>query len=167
MVPALAERVPTFAAHADRVAREHRVVGAAASALAVRLDALAGDGAASASARRPAHDAACELREVLDDHLAFEDADIVPLIARHLTADEVAAVEARSRARLDRRQLPFAVPWLLGAATPAERERALAVTPWPLKLVWYASRRRHGRMTTRALGRPRHGTEPGAMQEVA
>jgi hypothetical protein len=165
--PVLAERVPTFAAHADRLAREHHVLEEAATALAVRLDALAGDGTAYESARGRARDAACELREVVDDHLAFEDADIVPLITRHLTADDVGAVVARTGARLDRRELPFVVPWLLGAATPAERERTLAVAPWPLKVVWYAARRRHDRMTTRALGRALPRSADRSMQEVA
>jgi hypothetical protein len=66
-----------------------------------------------------------------------------------------------------RRELPFVVPWLLGAATPAERERTLAVAPWPLKAVWYTARRRHDRLTTRALGRARPRQAPRAMQEVA
>jgi hypothetical protein len=59
------------------------------------------------------------------------------------------------------------VPWLLGAATPAERERTLAVAPWPLKVVWYAARRRHDRMTTRALGRALPRSADRSMQEVA
>jgi hypothetical protein len=165
--PVVAERVPTFAAHTDRLAREHHVLEDAAMALTARLDELAGDGGASAPARRAARDAACELREVIDEHLDFEDADIVPLITRHLSADDVAEVEARTRARLDRRQLPFLVPWLLSAATQAERTRMLAVAPWPLKFVWYASRRRHDRMTARALGRTLSRSQAASLQEVA
>lgn len=169
--PVVADRVPTFAAHTDRLAREHHVLEDAATALTARLDELAGDGKATLTvgrpARRAARDAACELHEVLDEHLAFEDADIVPLITRHLSADDVAEVEARTRARLDRRQLPFLVPWMLSAATPAERTRMLAAAPWPLKLVWYASRRRHDRMTARALGRSLPRSQSAPLQEVA
>jgi hypothetical protein len=104
---------------------------------------------------------------VVDDPHALVAAYIVPLITRHLTADEVGGVAARTGARLDRRELPFVVPWLLGAATPAERERTLAVAPWPLKVVWYAARRRHDRMTTRALGRALPRSADRSMQEVA
>jgi hypothetical protein len=91
----------------------------------------------------------------------------VPHTPRHLPPDDGAAFAARTRARLDRRELPFVVPWLLGAATPAERERTLAVAPWPLKVVWYAARRRHDRMTTRALGRALPRSADRSMQEVA
>jgi hypothetical protein len=44
------------------------------------------------------------------------------------------------------------VPWIVGAATPAERSRILDSAPLALKLVWYASRRRHARLSARALG---------------
>jgi hypothetical protein len=149
--PVLAERVPTFAEHTDRIEREHHLLDDALRGVAVALDRLV-DTEAAASARAAAQDAACELSSLLDLHLGFEDADILPLYVRHFTEDEYAEVEARARKLLELRHLPFAVPWIVGAATPAERTRILDRAPLALKLVWYASRRRHARLSARALG---------------
>ena len=149
--PVLAERVPTFAEHTDRIAREHHLLDDALRGVDAALDRLVEDEAAGA-ARHDAHDAACELSSLLDLHLGFEDADILPLYVRHFTEDEYAEVEARARKLLEVRRLPFGVPWVMGATTPSERSRVLDSAPLALKLVWYASRRRHARLSARALG---------------
>ena len=147
----LAERVPTFAEHTGRIAREHQLLDDALRGVDAALDRLVEDEAARA-ARRDARDAACELSSLLDLHLGFEDADILPLYVRHFTEDEYAEVEARARKLLEVRRLPFGVPWIMGATTPSERSRVLDSAPLALKLVWYASRRRHARLSARALG---------------
>lgn len=149
--PVLAERVPTFAEHTDRIEREHHLLDDALRGVAVALDRLV-DSEASAGARAAAHDATCELSDLLDLHLGFEDADVLPLYLRHFTEDEYAEVELRARKLLELRRLPFGVPWVMGATTPAERTRLLDRAPLALKLVWYASRRRHARLSARALG---------------
>jgi len=149
--PVLAERVPTFAEHSDRIEREHHLLDDALRGVGTALDRLV-DSHAAGEARRDAHDAACELSSMLDLHLGFEDADVLPLYVRHFTEDEYAEVEARARRMLEVRRLPYAVSWILGATTPAERSRILGSAPLALKLVWYASRRRHARLSARALG---------------
>jgi Hemerythrin HHE cation binding domain len=149
--PVLAERVPTFAEHTDRIEREHHLLDDALRGVETALDRLV-DSEATRAARQDAHDAACELSSLLDLHLGFEDADILPLYVRHFSEDEYAEVEREARRMIEARRLPFAVPWLLGATTPAERTRLLGQAPVALKLVWYATRRRHARLSARALG---------------
>jgi hypothetical protein len=143
--------VPTFAEHTDRIEREHHLLDDALRGVGTALDRLVASEAA-AGARRDAHDAACELSSLLDLHLGFEDDDVLPLYVRHFTEDEYAEVEARARKLLELRRLPFGVPWVVGATTPAERGRILESAPLALKLVWYASRRHHARLSARALG---------------
>jgi Hemerythrin HHE cation binding domain len=160
--PVLAERVPTYAEHTDRIDHEHHLLEDALAGADAALDRLAAEGG-TASARGPARDATCELSELVDAHLGFEDADIVPLFLRHFTEDEFVEVERRTRRMLEARRLPFAVPWIMDAATPPERSRVLGRAPVALKLVWYASRRRHARRSARALGPAPVGT----LEEVA
>ncbi|HET6952138.1 MAG TPA: hemerythrin domain-containing protein [Acidimicrobiales bacterium] len=149
--PALAEHVPTFDRHAGRLAREHAALDDASDRLTAALDRLAATGAGP-EAVGPARDAAGELSALLDGHLRFEDGDILPLYLRHFTRDEYAEIERRSRKRLDLRRTPFAVPWILGAATPDERARLLATAPRAFTLLWFATRHRQARLSARALG---------------
>lgn len=155
--PVLADRVPTFGEHSERIAREHHLLDHAVAGLGHALDRLSDD--AGPSSRGDASDAARELRDLLDAHLGFEDDDIVPLYLRHFTADDFVDVERRTRKMLDKRRAPFAVPWIMGAADAEERIRVLERAPLAFKLLWYAGRGRHTRLTTRALG--------PALQEVA
>ena len=90
--PVLAERVPTFAEHIDRIEREHHLLDDAPREVAAGLDHLV-EAEATAASRAAAHDAACELSSLLDLHLRFEDADILPLYLRHFTEDEYAEIE--------------------------------------------------------------------------
>lgn len=154
--PVLAERVPTFAQHVDRIDREHHLVDDAVAGARAALAHLVDDEAAD-PARRAAADAARELSSLLDLHLGFEDADVLPLYLRHFTEDEYAEVEDRARRSLDVRHLPFTVPWLLGATTPDERRRILGRAPLAMKLLWYGSRRRYARLSARALGTATRG----------
>lgn len=149
--PVLAERVPTYGQHADRLDREHHLLEDGLVGVQAALDDLVSE-EGSARARGPARHAACELSELLDLHLGFEDADIMPLYLRHFTEDEFVEVERRTRRTIAARRLPFAVPWMLGAATPPERARVLGQAPLALKVLWYASRRRHAGLSERAFG---------------
>jgi Hemerythrin HHE cation binding domain len=149
--PVLAARVPTFAEHTDRIEWEHHLLDDALRGVELALDRLV-DSDASPDARGDSQDAARELSSLLDVHLGFEDADILPLYVRHFTPEDYAEVEAMARRLLEVRRLPFTVPWILAAATPAERTHVLDSAPLALKLIWYAGRRRHARLSARALG---------------
>ena len=76
-----------------------------------------------------------------------------PLYVRHFTEDEYADVEERAR-KLTRAAAP-ALRRAVGHGRGDPRralDRVLDRRPGGLKLLWYASRRRHARLATRALG---------------
>lgn len=154
--PVLAARVPSFAAHRPRIDAEHHMLEDAIDAVGAALDGLAGDRDRAVAATR-------ELSDLLDRHLGFEDADVVPLYVRHFGADEYAEVNERALKLVSKVNLLFAVPWAMEAATEAERARVLGEVPLAFRLLWYASRRRHARLAERALG----GAVPAARTREA
>ena len=79
LFPAIAARVATYPQIAPKLEGDH-------ADLDVLLDDLRA--ALAASDERRAATLAAELRDHLDEHLAFEDGEIVPLFIRHFTAAE-------------------------------------------------------------------------------
>ena len=80
---------------------------------------------ADAFRARPAEDAAtalavelAELRDTLTGHIGDEEASVFPVIERHVSVADWAAVEARIRARA---RLSFEAPRVLAVTTPEER----------------------------------------------
>jgi hypothetical protein len=96
----------------------------------------------------------------MDDHLDFEDEDLVPLFARHFTASEYDELTQAAMKGLSFSQALFSVPFIMHWATPADRAKLLVDAPLPLRVVFRLTRRRHARLTALALGRA------GTPQEV-
>ncbi|WP_127497091.1 hemerythrin domain-containing protein [Actinoplanes solisilvae] len=73
----------------------------------------------------------------LDEHLADEEREILPLIERYLTPDEWRAVGERGRKTIPsgRMALVF-LGSILEEATPSETKRFLAELPLPARLLW-------------------------------
>jgi hemerythrin-like domain-containing protein len=151
--PVLADRVPSFDGHAERIELEHHQLDDALAGVGAALDALAEPGGRVASHTR-AVAATRELADLLERHLGFEDADVLPLYVRHFTADEYAEIEQRARKRASLANLTFTIPWGAQAASDDERARMFGAAPLAFRLVWYASRRRYARLAERALGAP-------------
>jgi hypothetical protein len=149
--PALADRVPTFDHHGPGLAADHEQLDVVLEQLRLALAAVAA-GEEVEPFLTDAVRVAAELRDLLDRHLAVEDQDVIPLFERHLTADEYEAIEARAQKGLSLRQATFTVPWLMSHLDDAERTVAFDGAPVALKLVWYATRRRHARRSAVALG---------------
>ena len=126
--PILAERVPTFAEHTDRIELEHHLLDDSLRCVELPFDRFVdSDASPGASA-------------------------ILTLYLRHFTPEEYAEVETRARRLLEVRRLPFTVPWIPAAATPAERTHIRGSGALALKLLCCAGRRRHARLSPRALG---------------
>jgi hemerythrin-like domain-containing protein len=159
--PRLVARVPVAATHLDRVEVEHH-----------RLDELM-DAAARATGRyattaaaRDAEAAAAvvdELATLMDAHLDFEDADLVPLFERHFTVAEYAELTTAAQKGLSIKQAAFTVPFVMHWAEPDDARELLADAPLALRLLHVATRRRHARLTNLALGP--FGL-PAALEEV-
>lgn len=69
------------------------------------------------------------LERLVHDHTAQEDATVVPMLRRHITADEQAGSMARSRAKIPADDELRVLAIMLDAATPDERDRMLAPLP--------------------------------------
>ncbi|MGY1986888.1 hemerythrin domain-containing protein [Blastococcus sp. SYSU DS0669] len=99
------------------------------SALDPLLDRIRA-GAAAFAARPADEDAAtalavdlAELRDTLEEHIADEEASVLPAIEEHVSVGDWAAVEARIRKRAT---LSFEVPRVVDVVTPEERATLLA-----------------------------------------
>lgn len=148
--PRLVERVPTAAGHLDRIDADHHRLDElmdAAGAAMVRLAASADPEDAQSAAV-----VVLELAELMDRHLDFEDADLVPLFTRHFTAEEYAELADAAVSSLGLSQAAFTVPFVMHWAPAADAAALLAEAPLPMRLLFRATRRRHARLTELALG---------------
>jgi iron-sulfur cluster repair protein YtfE (RIC family) len=62
-----------------------------------------------------------EIADLLTRHVADEERDIFPIIADCVRVEDYQALQARFRAGLRPRLLPFLAPWAVRHATPQER----------------------------------------------
>jgi hemerythrin-like domain-containing protein len=146
--PALVERVPMAAELISRTDADHH--------LDELMDSIT-VAVASVRAGRPAPELVAltrELSEHMDDHLDFEDADVLPLFERHF---DLAAYEAVDTAAVKSvgvgRQAAFTVPFVMAALAPDEARETLRSAPVPLRILYFATRGSHARLTRRAFGR--------------
>lgn len=152
--PALAERVPTFAAELDAdLAAEHDQLDVIVKALGDALRGLTAD-AAGEGHHRVARQQADELSRFLERHLEIEDDDVLPLFARHFTAQEYTELDDEALKRIGPRQLLFTVPWAVEAADDETRAHTLAEAPTPVRVIWLLTRRRYRRRTALVMGAP-------------
>lgn len=144
--PALVEKVPVFADQVPRVDREHALLDEVLERSGVALRALADGDALWTTAKREAVASTETLAELIRDHLAFEDDDVLPLFTRHFTAEEYAELEEQAVGNPNVRQLLFTIPWVISAASDEERARAFATTPFVFRLMWHIRRRPYRRL---------------------
>lgn len=149
--PALAERVPAYASYAATLAADHDRLDEIIDGLAAALARMGnGDGWILAHAEATAY--AVELRDLLIEHLATEDSDVIPLIERHFTAEEYSVIEKQIIKAISPRQALWTVPWWMATAEPTAAAKTLAEAPLPLKVIYYTTRRRYARLAARAFG---------------
>lgn len=148
MFPALAAKAPGAAALIARTDADHAAMDVIMGRIAVGLQQLRLGGSA-----RALHDAASDLADLLDIHLAFEDEHLIPLFEQHFTGEEYQRLDDGAMALLGiSKQAIFTVPFVFSAATPEEFDHVWATAPAPFKVLHLASRGRYRRMTDRALG---------------
>lgn len=161
--PRLIERVPVLRSHMARVDEDHHRLDELMDAATVATRRLAADATVAAAERTAA--VLRELAGLMDDHLDFEDEDLVPLFGRHFTAAEYedlhkAAIKAIGLGR----QAAFTIPFVLHWSTDEQRDKAMATAPLPLKLLYRATRGGHARLTAQALGRAGQRDLEGALR---
>jgi hemerythrin-like domain-containing protein len=153
--PGLAARVPAYAEYADALTGDHdhldRVIDALRDALADWAQHTT-DSEAARNARYTALDLAVELRDLLEEHLAIEDADVLPMIESHFTADEYAAVEQQAGKAITIRQAMFTAPWYMATVDAETAARTLREAPRALRIIYVLSRRSYARLVANAFG---------------
>jgi hypothetical protein len=152
--PALLERVPVFDRHLGRIESDHDRLSEVVDAVAVSLDHLGGAAAAGrwGAAHSEATALTAELRDSMAAHLAFEDADVLPLFVRHFGAAEYEELGERAMKDTAFAQLTFTIPWAMSHGLDEERRTMLAGAPFAFRLLWIATRGHHDRAVAAALG---------------
>ncbi|MEV6298753.1 hemerythrin domain-containing protein [Actinoplanes sp. NPDC051861] len=93
--------------------------------------------AAPAADRDELADVIAQASVALDEHLADEEALILPLVSEHLTHDEWDALGKRGQEIIPKNRMALVfLGSLFEEATPAEKARFLAQLPAPIRLVW-------------------------------
>jgi Hemerythrin HHE cation binding domain len=92
-----------------------------------------------------------QLLDMLEEHIADEDEQVLPAMRRYLSARAYRWCERQIRrgAPLSRRR--FATPWLVRHARPDERARLRAARGWPSRLALAAFRPGYARLERKAF----------------
>jgi hemerythrin-like domain-containing protein len=89
----------------------------------------------------------------MEEHLAFEDADILPLFERHFTGEEFAELEVQAQRSLGLgKQAAFTIPFVLRWMDGETLARVRGEAPFALRALHRLTRRRHEKLTRVALG---------------
>jgi len=150
--PALFRHVPSLRGYLERIDDEHQHLTQLLVDTRTAIAQLADPQVPFDAAIRAAASRAGELESLMDGHLDFEDAEILPLFTRHMDAAEYQEVEAKALAKPKLGELRFTVPWMMANATPEEQRLLLDSAPFMMKVVWIATRRGYDRLATAALG---------------
>jgi hypothetical protein len=132
---------------------DHQAIEGAVSRADLALKSLGADQAEpGAQARLRA--SLGELRDMLEEHIADEDEQILPAMRRYLSASAYRWCERQIRrdAPLSRRR--FSAPWLARYARPDERRRLRTASSWTARLVLAASQPGYARLERKAFERP-------------
>ncbi|MGK5678638.1 hemerythrin domain-containing protein [Actinoplanes sp. URMC 104] len=97
-------------------------------------------------------DVIAQASAALDEHLADEEREVLPLIEQHLTPAEWRAVGERAKEVIPKGRMALVfLGAILEEATPDERRRFLAELPLPARLLWRLAGERTYARSTAAL----------------
>ena len=150
--PALAARLQGFDDDEAKLAADHVELDHLIDAMGTALTRLANPRLGWVSVQEEAERLADGLRDHLAAHLAYENEEILPLFARHFTAEEYEALDAQAVEHVSLRQMVFTLPWLMAGLDDEAQAELRAEAPKPLVLLWKASRRRYARLDALAFG---------------
>jgi hypothetical protein len=150
--PALAQRVPVVEYEVGWIEAEHAILDAALDRTRRVLEALGDPAVRWCEASRRATTTTAELRDLVDQHLNFEDDFVLPMFVDLVTADADETLDLLAARYLSFGQLPFTIPWAMANADPAEQQVLLDGSPLMFKLLWWRGRGRYRRLVDDAFG---------------
>lgn len=148
--PGLVRAVPGTAVLITQTDDEHHRLDALMAEVATGVTALCGgEPLADEQLARSLDD----LAHLMEVHLDFEDAEILPLVERHITVAEFDQMEKQILADLGiGLQAAFTVPFVISKMSAADRARSLATAPLLARLIYRLTRRRHARLEAAVFG---------------
>jgi hemerythrin-like domain-containing protein len=153
--PELLARVPDYAAYSGSLADDHRELDGMIDAIREALATWARhttESDAARDARYTALDLAVELRDFLEQHLAIEDADVLPMMFRNFTFEEYAELEKQAGKAITIRQAMFTAPWYMATVDPETAARTWREAPITLKIIHLLARRSYAKLVSAAFG---------------
>jgi iron-sulfur cluster repair protein YtfE (RIC family) len=132
-----------------RIADLHDRVVAQAAEFRRAADPVTGEALAATLAR---------LHAALVEHLAEEEAEILPIVERVMSPSEWEALGERGRAGLSKDRLLIQLGYLLHGTSPADRSMFLAKLPFPARVAWWLVGRRQFASHYTVV----HGRAPGS-----
>jgi hemerythrin-like domain-containing protein len=152
LYPALVERAPVAAEHLGRIEADHHVLAELRAEGDVAIQALV-DGASPG----PAAYVLRHLEHVMHVHLDDEDADLVPLFARHFDQADYDALAQAAAKTITLRQARFTFPFVGSWVSPEVSEVLLGAAPRPFRVLCRLTKGAHGRLARRVLDDGRKG----------
>jgi hemerythrin-like domain-containing protein len=153
--PRLLERVPEYAVYSGALAGDHLVLDQLIEDLRDALGRWAASTDSSPATRAvlaEVTDLAIELRDFLTEHLAIENADVLPMFEQHFSAAEYAELEQLAGRAISLRQALFTAPWYMATVDAETAQRTLREAPVALKVVYALTRRNYARLVETAFG---------------
>jgi hemerythrin-like domain-containing protein len=150
--PALLERVPVFDNQIARIDADHALLDDVLDRGRQALVSLGDPSVSWTEASRVGVETTRELHALLERHLGFEDAEVLPMFVECFSAEDYEDLEERALEQFDRGTLPFALPWIMDNADPQQKQMLFDGAPFAFKVLWYATRGRYRRMATAAFG---------------
>jgi hemerythrin-like domain-containing protein len=148
--PALVTRAPAFATLIERTDADHHVLDEVMTACALGTARLV---ASPTSDRTQLLADLGTLAAHMDEHLDFEDEEILPIIVSELTAEDFEELErAAAKATGAGLQAAFAVPFVVSSIPEHERAHLIKTAPVPLRVLYALFKGRHARLSARVFG---------------
>jgi hemerythrin-like domain-containing protein len=134
---------------------DHRAIEAAVGRASLALASFRAQPRAHADLRA----SVTGLRDMLDEHIADEEEQILPAMRRYLPAEAYQWCEKQIQRKASRPGLRFTAPWLARYAQPDELSRRLATGGRPARILLAATSPGYARLECRAFAasRPVHG----------
>lgn len=146
--PALIERDPALASEITRIDTDHAELDELISMGNMAFAALQAGSDLTAT-----HDVLRRLERLMGEHLDFEDAVLLPRIARLFDQAEYDDMHDRAvRSTMSLKQAAFVVPFVGTWIAPAAWRSLWDKAPLPMRVVYRLTRRRHARLARAAFG---------------